>query len=403
MKKEKLIIIFTVLVDVIGFGIVIPILPFYATEMGASPAIVTFLFASYSLFAFFSSPLLGAVSDKIGRRPVLILSITSTAIGWFVFAGAPSILFLFLGRFIDGAAAGNFSIAQSYLVDISESEEERTVNLGLIGAMFGIGFLLGPILGGVLAKISHAAPFWFAGGLATTNAIMAYFFLPETHKARDTKRELRLNPLLPLRRAAQDRELRPLYATWVMFGLANITSQTVFSLFVSKEFGFDAFVTGLTFTGMGVIVAINQGVLLKRLWLKKFTEPMLEKIMLWALIIGLGLFVTKSLTLFLIATLFIGTGQSVFRVVLTSQVAGAADPESKGEKLGMLSSLMSLCMVVGPTISGPLFEVNDTLPYYLAGVYLFVALALSLFLKRTQRSSENLASDAPVSIPEEVQ
>jgi MFS family permease len=378
VKKEKLIIIFTVLVDVIGFGIVIPILPFYVTGFGASATIVTLLFASFSFFAFFSSPLLGAISDRIGRRPVLILSITSTAIGWFVFAGATSIPILFLGRIIDGAAAGNFSIAQSYLVDISENEEDRTVNLGLIGAIFGIGFMLGPIIGGALATISHATPFWFAGGLATINAITAYFYLPETNKRKNTETRLNLNPLVPLQRAIQDFELRPLFVTWMMFGLANVTSQTVFSLFVSKNFGFNAFVTGLTFTGMGVVVAINQGVLLKRFWLKRFSEGALEKIMLGALIIGVTLFVTRSLYLFIVATLFIGTGQSVLRVVLTSQVAGAADPQSKGEKLGMLSSLMSMCMVIGPIISGPLFEINDTFPYYLAGVYLIFGLMMAI-------------------------
>lgn len=148
-----------------------------------------------------------------------------------------------------------------------------------------------------------------------------------------------------------------------MFGLANVTSQTVFSLFVNKNFGFDAFLTGLTFTAMGIVVAVNQAVLLKRFWLKRFTEPTLEKMMLWALIVGVGLFVTRSFYLFLLAALFIGTGQSILRVVLTSQVAGAADPQAKGEKLGMLSSMMSMCMVIGPIISGPLFEINDAFPY----------------------------------------
>ncbi len=399
MKKEKLIIIFTVLVDVIGFGIVIPILPFYATELGASPAVVTFLFASYSLFAFFSSPLLGAVSDKIGRRPVLILSIASTAIGWFVFASASVIPVLFLGRIIDGAAAGNFSIAQSYLVDISESEQERTVNLGLIGAMFGIGFMLGPILGGALAKISHSAPFYFTAGLATVNAVMAFFFLPETHKTRDAEKQLSLNPLRPLQRAIRDKELRPLYAIWMMFGLANVIAQTVFSLFVSKEFGFDAFVTGLTFTAMGIIVAVNQTVLLKRVWLKHFREPALEKIMLWMLIIGVGLVATKSLWFFLAATLFLGTGQSVFRVVLTSQIAGTADPQSKGEKLGMLSSLMSVCMVLGPVFSGPLFEISDTYPYYVAGIFLAAGLTLAYKFGREETPLEEIAA-SEVTIPE---
>ena len=148
MQKEKLVVLFTVFVDVIGFGIVIPILPFYVGSFGASPFLITLLFASFAFFAFLSSPLLGALSDKIGRRPILIASITSTAIGWFVFAGATSIPFLFLGRIIDGSAAGNFTVAQGCLVDLARDEKERSSNLGLIGAAFGVGFMIGPVLGG---------------------------------------------------------------------------------------------------------------------------------------------------------------------------------------------------------------------------------------------------------------
>src|SRR5579862_3732043 len=159
MKREKLIIVFTVFVDVIGFGIVIPILPFYVSSFGASPVTITMMFASFSLCAFLSSPFLGALSDRIGRRPVLLISILSTAIGWIVFASANSIVFLFLGRIIDGCAAGNFTTAQSYLVDISRDEKERSANLGIIGATFGIAFIVGPLMGGVLSKVSHAFPF----------------------------------------------------------------------------------------------------------------------------------------------------------------------------------------------------------------------------------------------------
>jgi DHA1 family tetracycline resistance protein-like MFS transporter len=395
LKKEKLIIIFTVLVDVIGFGIVIPILPFYVTEFGASPSTVTFLFASFSLFAFISSPLLGALSDRIGRRPVLIVSIISTAIGWFVFAGARSIPFLFLGRIIDGAAAGNFSIAQSYLVDISEDEKERTANLGIIGAIFGVGFMLGPIIGGALAKVSHAFPFWCAGGLATLNAITAYFFLPETNIRRKTGSRLSLNPLAPIQRAIRDVELHPLYITWIMFALANVTSQTVFALFVSKNFGFDAFTTGLMFTAIGIVVAFNQTILLKRFWLKRFDDAALEKIMLWFLIVGLLLFVTKSIYLFAISVLLNGTGQSVLRVVLTSQVAGAADSQSKGEKLGILSSFMSASMVVGPIIAGILFEVHDTLPYFAAATYLAFGLVIADRYQRNRVSRSDQSVSSP--------
>ena len=154
--NKKSIILLTVLIDVLGIGIIIPVLPFYVESFGASAFIVTMLFAVFSLFSFFSAPLLGAWSDRIGRRPVLIVSIASTALGWLVFAAATSIYWLFIGRIIDGLAAGNFPIAQSYLVDIAKTGKERTTNLGLIGAVFGIGLIVGPLLAACSARSRSA-------------------------------------------------------------------------------------------------------------------------------------------------------------------------------------------------------------------------------------------------------
>ena len=182
MNKIKLVIVFTVLINVIGIGIVIPVLPHYVESFGASPLEITLLFAVFSFFSFLSSPVLGSASDKIGRRPMLLLSIVSTAIGWLIFASAKSLWLLYLGRIIDGMAAGNISIAQSSLVDIARDEKERTRNLGLIGAAFGIGFVTGPLIGGLLSVYSEAVPFWFAAGLAVFDVIVAYFFLDETIK-----------------------------------------------------------------------------------------------------------------------------------------------------------------------------------------------------------------------------
>jgi MFS transporter, DHA1 family, tetracycline resistance protein len=382
MQRQKLIVISSVLVDVIGFGIVIPILPFYVTEFGASAVVVTFLFAAFSFFSFLSAPLLGAWSDRIGRRPIFLLSVTSTAIGWFVFASANSLWFLFLGRIIDGCAAGNFTTAQSYMVDLAKDEKERSANIGLIGAAFGIGFILGPMIGGALSKVSHSFPFWIAGVLAATNAVSAFFFLPETHHKRDAHSPMNFNPLAPLVRAAQDKKMRPLYFTWSFFAFAIVTSQAVFGLFVKDVFGFNAFQTGMTFTIIGVIIVVNQGFLLKKFWMEKFTEAKLENIMLIVLAISSLMVSTKILLLFYLSFLGSGTGQAILRVVITSQAAAAADPSKKGETMGILSALMSAYMVVAPILSGYLYEFYHSGPYILSSLLLILGVYFALMFKK---------------------
>lgn len=376
MQQQKLTILFTVLVDVIGFGIVIPILPYYVGSFGASPFTISMLFASFAFFAFLSAPFLGALSDKIGRRPVLIVSIFSTAVGWFVFAGAQTITLLFVGRIIDGMAAGNFTIAQSYLVDISRDENERTANLGILGAVFGIGFTLGPLLGGMLSTVSHAFPFWFAGILALLNTILALFSLPETHFNRSVL-PLSFNPFRPLVRATLDRKLRPLYISWVLFALAFIVSQTVYALYAERALGFDSFTTGMLFTLSGIFMALNQGLLLKRFWLKRFNEEQLEFGMLAALGAGLVLMSVHGVWFFAIGTPVLSIAQSTLRVVITSRAAGMADPQMKGEIIGILTSIFSGAMVVGPVVAGTLFELWLSLPFLVAAACAAVALLIS--------------------------
>lgn len=399
MGKEKLVILLTVFVTVIGFSIVIPVLPFYVTEFGASAATITFMFASFSLVSFVCSPFLGDLSDRIGRRPVLIGAIITTAVGWVVFAGANSVPLLFLGRMIDGAGAGSLSITQSYLVDLSKDEKERAHNLGLVGAAFGMGFMLGPMLGGVLSTISHSFPFWFAGGLAALNGIFAYFFLPESLKQFRTEGRVNVNPVRPLLRAIRDTNLRPLYISWVMFSLAFVTSQSVFALYVSHVFSLGSFETGLAFTTMGLIVALNQAVLLKHFWLRRFTERRLEMLMLWFLFFSMIVFTIPAWWAFALAAILISTGQSVLRVVLTSQVAGAADPTMKGQTLGTLASLMSATMAIGPMISGPLFEVHETLPYYAAAGYIAIALVAARWFAKTHPSLRTAPANATSTPP----
>lgn len=383
MNRQKLIIMSTVFVDVLGFGIVIPILPYYLREFGAAPFTITVLFSVYSFCAFLSAPLLGALSDRIGRRPVLLLSIFSTSTGWFVFASAVSIPFLFLGRIIDGLAAGNFTTAQSYLVDIARNDEkERVKNLGIIGATFGIGFILGPVVGGVLSKISHAFPFYFAGGLALLNGISAFFFLEESNDHRNTE-PLKYNPLLPLIRAYRSEKLRPLYIKWFLFSMSFVVVQSTSSLFTQEAFQFDSFHTGLVFTVMGLFIAFNQLVLLNKFWVKRFTNHQLQMIMLAMVAVAMVLSATRSLYLFFAAIPLIGTSQAVFRVVIANEAIHRADPRSKGEVMGIITSLMTGAMVITPVAAGMLFERNISYPFFAGAFFVLIAMVVAMTEERT--------------------
>ncbi|MFA6539986.1 MAG: MFS transporter [Bacteroidota bacterium] len=376
MSKQKIVILSTVFVDVLGFGIVIPILPFYVSEFGAKPVTITLLFSVFSFCAFLSSPFLGAISDRIGRRPILLISIFSTAIGWFVFASADSIFFLFLGRIIDGVAAGNFISAQSYLIDIAKDEKERVANLGIIGATFGMGFILGPIFGGILSNVSHAFPFYAASFMAMGNGITAFFILKESNHQRSIKK-LSYNPFKPIFTAFLDPKIRLIFVVWLLLALIFVVVQSVFALFSQQVFGFNAFQTGLFFTIIGIIIAINQVALLNKFWLKRFEEKNLERFMIIWIGAGLLMMASQNLTLFFISLPFIGTGQALLRVVIANQAIAQSDPTRKGEIMGTISSIMNGSMVVGPVLSGFLFEINPSIPFILAMILSMIAFFIS--------------------------
>jgi multidrug resistance protein len=382
MNKIKLTILFTVLIDIIGFGIVIPIMPFYVGSFGAKPFTITLLFAVFAFFSFFSGPFLGALSDRIGRRPILIISIVSTAIGWLVFAGARSIAMLFAGRIIDGLAAGNIVTAQGYLVDIAKDDKERTTNLGLIGMIFGIGFILGPMIGGFLGSISHSFPFWFVGGLATLNAISAYSFLPETNKNRDRSRPLRFNPFAPIARALTDKRTISGYVVWFLFTIAIALMQSIMALYLFSVYGYQEFASSLVLSGMGVVIALNQGLVLKRVWLKYFSEHHLG---FWALLTAAVSFLlmdSQLLAIFIIGLVVMSFSQSLLRVVLTSLAIAEAEPSRKGETLGVMNSLTSAGMIIGPLIAGAAFTLWRSLPMLISSVLMLAAFVIATLNRR---------------------
>lgn len=364
----------TVFIDVIGVGVIIPVLPYYIKSFGVSDLIVTLLVAVFALLSFVFAPMLGSLSDKLGRRPVLIWSIISTSIGWFIFAWAPSVIWLFIGRIIDGLAAGNVTTAQSSLADIAPDDKTRAHNMGLIGALFGVGLIIGPIIGGLLGSLGPTVPFWFVGILAAINAVLAYFFLPETHHVKNTDAKISLNPIKPVIDGFRNKEMRALFGVWFLFGIGIAIQQGTFALYMANVFGYTESMIGILFGVIGLLIVINQMALMKQVWLKYFREKALAHIMLLVFAFGMILIAVPTLVVFGIGIILVTLGQGTLRAVFSSMIAGF-NPNKRGEYLGISMSIMSLSMVIGPLIATATFGISPHIPFIIAagvGVVAFV-------------------------------
>jgi MFS transporter, DHA1 family, tetracycline resistance protein len=368
MKRSPLLVIFiTVFIDLIGFGIVIPVLPFYAegTRFGATPREVGFLFASYSIMQLIFAPVLGRLSDKFGRRPVLLVSLLGTGLGFLILGFATTLWMLFLGRIIDGISGGNISTAQAYIADIT-TKENRAKGMGLIGAAFGLGFVFGPAIGGILSRWGINVPFLFAGGLAFANAILLYFTLPETvtadHPARNSAATGR--GWTNLFEALGKPQLAFVLTIYFLSIVAFSIMTTTFSLFLMFRLGFDAWHNGWIFAFVGIVSAFIQGGLIGRL-VKRFGEPLL--VIIGAFLFAASLFVTPFVgpAVGLLGLLLIASASSIGNALmapsLNSLASKSASAREQGTVLGVTQSVASLARAVGPAIAA--FSIYSVVAY----------------------------------------
>jgi len=358
MKRSPLLVIFiTVFIDLIGFGIVIPVLPYYAegTRFGATPREVGLLFASYSVMQLIFSPVLGRLSDKYGRRPILLISLLGTCLGFLTLGFATTLTMLFIGRIIDGISGGNISTAQAYIADVT-TKENRAKGMGLIGAAFGLGFVFGPAIGGILSRWGINVPFLFAGGLAFANAILLYFTLPETvtrdHPARVSAASGR--GWKQVIEALRQPQLAFVLAIYFLSIVAFSIMTAVFALFMMFRLGYDPWHSGWIFAFVGIVSAIIQGGLIGKL-VKRFGEPLL--VIAGGLLFTVSLFASPFVgpAIGVIGILAVGALSSIGNALsapsLTSLASKSAGAGEQGSVLGVMQSVASLARAVGPTIA----------------------------------------------------
>jgi DHA1 family tetracycline resistance protein-like MFS transporter len=359
----------TVALDLVGFGIIVPILGRYAERFGASGFTVGLLFASFSLAQLVVAPLLGRLSDHIGRKPVIIISLLGTAVGSFITGGAGVLWVLFAGRIVDGASGGSLAVAQAAVADIAP-EEQRPGLIGMLGAAFGIGFVLGPAIGGLAALGGPHVPFYLAGVLATINAIAAMVRLPET-------RPPGLRPSSRRRRTPESPILRHLAVVGFITIFAFTAFEATFSLFGDRRFGLTEASSAAVFLGVGLVLVVVQGGLYGRL-VERYGVHRLLVAGLAMLVLGLALMSVSLVWPVLIAALLLlSVGQGCTSPSMTSLVTQHAPADRRGESLGYQQSAYAVARVLGPPAAGAMFDrVGIWSPYVAGAVLCGVAMAL---------------------------
>ncbi len=381
MQRRSLLTIFVIVfIDLLGFGLILPLLPFYAEQYGASATLIGLLVAAYAAAQFIGAPILGRMSDRFGRRPVLLVSLAGTFVGFLILGFAPALgtllagwwkpgdpalasgltlAIMFASRFLDGMTGGNISVAQAYITDVTDASN-RARGLGLIGAAFGLGFIIGPAVGGTLSVFGFAVPALVAAGLSFLNLLAVFAWLPEslTIERREAM-AARVKPpftLGAMLQALRRPRVGPLLHIRLFFGLASSMFQTIFALFAQSRLGLTAQSTGYVLAYVGILAVLVQGVGVG--WLsKRYAER-------WIILVATGVLAVSllawafvpSVAMLLVVLTPLAAATGTLNTVLSSALSKAVYPEEVGGALGLAASLESLTRVVSPSAGGLLLQ-----------------------------------------------
>jgi multidrug resistance protein len=392
----------TIFIDFAGFGLILPLLPFWAEHLGANPTEIGLILTIYALAQFIFTPILGALSDRFGRKPIIVVSLLIEAFSLALSGLAGSLVVLLIARFIGGMGASNIGSAQAVVADVTPPEG-RARGMGMIGAAIGLGFVVGPALGGLLSPIGPAVPFMVAMAVAIVNALLVIAFLPETHKERRAAKTgssvIKGLGLLPtgLGQLLRNTTITRLIMINLLFTMAFTAMEAVFALFSQQRFGWTAKENGYIFTYVGFVVVLMQGGLVGQL-VKRFGERTLLIAGLVMLAAGLALLPwSTSLAFLLVALGILSAGNGAVTPTTSALLSLASPHEAQGETLGFAQGIASLGRIVGPLAAGSMYSlVGPGAPFLMGSVLTILAILIAspaMPIARKLRATEAITID----------
>ncbi len=378
MSRRSLGVLFSVVfLDNLGFAIVFPYLLFYVQSMGGSVLIYGLILTSYSLMSFIFTPLVSRISDRSGRRKILLYALGISGFSYLVFGLANSLWLLFVARMIAGTTAASVPVAQAYAADVS-TKQTRIKYLGMLGAAAGLAFIFGPAIGGILSQLfGYVFPSLLASVIAFSNLLSAYFWLPEPVRADYdyTKSSFTLAALQDL---FKNKGLKILYVIYFMFILAFVSLQAVLPPWLAETFGFDSLTIGLLLFYVGIISSATQGVFLPRFSKKWSTATLVQFGLILFLISFLVLGVTTNIFLLVAISTVISFGLGLLLASLSTLISLNAPKEAQGGSLGIAWGLAALAQTIAPAFSAGLFTLGVSMG--VNGLAFFVSALISLFI-----------------------
>jgi MFS family permease len=377
----------TVFIDLVGFGIILPLLPLYVKQFGANGFTAGLLLMSYSLMQFFCAPMWGRLSDKIGRRPVLLISLAASAVGYTIWGFSTSLAMLFMSRIVAGLGNANLAVAQAYIADVTP-EENRAQGMGMIGAAFGLGFVLGPAIAGLVINFGVQPNMlgYIAAGFSVIDLIFTAICLPEPDNRKGKAHDVfSLGAQFFFNTIADRKFSLSLFIIFIStFAFANM--ETTLVLLTSQYYNFTMAQNSYLFAGLGLVMVVIQGGLIRQLS-KKYPDAQLVSVGTALIAVGLVLTpITHNFVVLCVALIILATGSGINNPSNSSLLSKLAPSDETGGVMGIGQSMSTLGRILGPVVGGFLFDTMGAgSPYWLGAAVMATACALSFKLPRIQK------------------